>query len=245
MPWFKVDDGFHGHPKVVELTLEAVGAWALAGSWCAAYLTDGEIGIRSLQRLGGGKEQAVELVNSGLWLESEPGLYQFKDWDDYQPLKETVEAEREAARDRMQKVRAKKKGTGSEDVQPNVQANNTGTFGGSSEEVRVTPSHPIPSHPLTTCPPADAADEFDQWYARYPKKEAKENARKAFTKARKSASLEVLLEGLERYAVSVKGKERQFIALPGSWLNAGRWQDEIPTTTKPAASSPWNQEFYK
>lgn len=150
MPWFKVDDGFHGHPKVVELSLEAVGAWTLAGSWCASYLTDGEIGLRSLQRLGGSKEQAQELIQAGLWLESEPNLYQFKDWEDYQPLKETVEAEREAARDRMQKVRAKKKGTtpeGSEDVQANVQPNNTGTFGGSSEEVRVTPSRPIPSHP--------------------------------------------------------------------------------------------------
>lgn len=147
MPWFKVDDGFHGHPKVVELSLEAVGAWTLAGSWCASYLTDGEIGLRSLQRLGGGKEQAVELVEAGLWLEPAPGTYQFKDWEDYQPLKESVEAEREAARDRMQKVRAKKKGTvpeGSEDVQ----ANNTGTFGRSSEEVRVTPSHPIPSQPI-------------------------------------------------------------------------------------------------
>ena len=49
-------------------------------------------------------------------------------------------------------------------------------------------------------------DEFDQWYARYPKKEAKENARKAFAKARKTALLQELLEGLERYNKSVRAK---------------------------------------
>jgi len=74
-------------------------------------------------------------------------------------------------------------------------------------------------------------DEFDQWYSRYPKKEAKEAARKAFTKARKTVDLKALLEGVERYAASVKDKDRQFVALPATWLNAGRWADEIPVET--------------
>lgn len=69
-------------------------------------------------------------------------------------------------------------------------------------------------------------DEFDQWYSKYPKKEAKESARKAFDKARKRASLDELIAGLERYIRSVQGKDRQFIALPATWLNAGRWMDE-------------------
>lgn len=88
-------------------------------------------------------------------------------------------------------------------------------------------------------------DEFAQWYAKYPRKEAKEAGRKAFLKARKSASLQELLDGLDRYVVATKDEKRNFIALPASWLNAGRWEDEIPTEGKPAASSPWNKEFYK
>lgn len=153
MPWFKVDDGFHGHPKVVELSLQAVGLWTLAGTWCAGYLTDGEINLRSIRRLGGDEGQAAELVDAGLWVDGEPGTYHFKDWADYQPLKADVEAERESARERMKNVRAKKKrvqpntGDGSEDVRPN----NPRTFGRSSEEVRVTPtqsqSHPDPTPP--------------------------------------------------------------------------------------------------
>lgn len=71
-------------------------------------------------------------------------------------------------------------------------------------------------------------DEFDQWYSLYPKKEAKDAARKAFAKARKSVDMETLIASLKRYTASVQGKDRQFIALPATWLNAGRWEDEAP-----------------
>lgn len=74
-------------------------------------------------------------------------------------------------------------------------------------------------------------DEFDQWYSRYPKKEAKEAARKAFAKARKSVDLKTLIDGADRYVAATKDKDRQFLALPATWLNAGRWADEIPQET--------------
>lgn len=149
MPWFKVDDGFHGHPKVVELSLEAVGVWTLAGSWCASYLTDGEINLKSIRRMGGAPEHATELIDAGLWIDQGSDTYQFKDWAEYQPLKEHVEAERAASRERMQRVRSKKKGTATPDGSEDVRPNNTRTFTRSSEDVRVTPtqSHPIPTPP--------------------------------------------------------------------------------------------------
>lgn len=75
-----------------------------------------------------------------------------------------------------------------------------------------------------TCPATQ--DEFDQWYSGYPKKEAKEAARRAFVKARRSTSLDELIAGRDRYVVSMQGKDRQYIALPATWLNAGRWADE-------------------
>ena len=130
MPWFKVDDGFHGHPKVVELSLAAVGIWSLAGSWCAKYLTDGLIGLRAIERMGGNEALAHELVAHGLWLQVAEGFV-FKDWAEYQPLKVAVEAERTAARDRMASVRAQKKG---------VQPNTSRTQAERSPEVRIAPS---------------------------------------------------------------------------------------------------------
>lgn len=150
MPWFKVDDGFHGHPKVVELSLEAVGLWTLTGSWCAKYLTDGFVPDKTVTRLGGNHDAAAELVMSNLWGRATGG-YEFKDWADYQPLKEDVEAERLAAQERMKKVRAAKKG-----VRPNIDRTDaerspeqTANFARSSEEVRVAPSQSHPS-PIPT-----------------------------------------------------------------------------------------------
>lgn len=140
MPWFKVDDAFHGHPKVMELSPAAVGIWTLAGSWCANYLTDGEIKLPIVRRLGGTEEMIRELVEADLWIDMD-GTYQFKDWAEYQPLKEEVMAERNAARERMKAVRAKKKGVDRSPEQPeNVQPNDAGTFERTSPDVRVTPS---------------------------------------------------------------------------------------------------------
>lgn len=160
MPWFKVDDGFHGHPKVVELGVAAVGLWTLAGSWCAKYLTDGFVPDKTVTRLGGDHEQAAELVASGLWERADDGGYWFRDWADYQPLKVDVEAERAAAQERMRAVRAKKKG-----VRPNEQRTDDeradeppANDSRSSEEVRSTPSqslsHPSPIPPTPKGVPA-------------------------------------------------------------------------------------------
>ena len=143
MAWFKVDDGFHSHPKVLDLSPSSIGIWALMGSWSAGYLTDGCVRANIIERFGGTSQNIAELVDSGLWIDNGDGTYQFKDWDEYQPKKVDIEAEREAARERMRLVRARKKGvTKGVDSSENVRANNSR----SSEEVRVTPSqsHPIP-----------------------------------------------------------------------------------------------------
>ncbi|MEB4614028.1 hypothetical protein, partial [Leucobacter sp. M11] len=136
MPWFKIDDGFHGHPKVLSLTPADVGVWTLAGTWCANYLTDGVISVPAVLRLGGTQENCDALVAAGLWLVNPEG-YEFKDWEDYQPMKADVEAEREASRERMRKVRAKRKGTTPE-RSPEQPANVRPNFGDGSEEVRLT-----------------------------------------------------------------------------------------------------------
>lgn len=153
MPWFKIDDGFHGHPKVVELTLGAVGLWTLAGSWCAKYLTDGFVPTKTVIRLGGSIDEALELEHAGLWYSADGG-HQFKDWADYQPLKADVEAERFAAQERMRKVRAAKKG-----VRPNTAGTSIEpplNVGRSSEEVPVAPSQ-SQSHPSPFPSPGESA----------------------------------------------------------------------------------------
>ena len=115
MTWFKVDDGFYDHPKVIDLPLAAVGLWALAGAYCARHLTDGVITDRQIRAIGGTRKQAAALVAAGLWSadDAPPSArrYAFNDWADFQPARADVEAKREEARERMAAARARKRKT--------------------------------------------------------------------------------------------------------------------------------------
>jgi hypothetical protein len=106
--WFKMDDAFHSHPKARRAGLQAIGLWSVSGSYCANYLTNGFVDVPFVKTWPSGIKLATKLVEAGLWLPTErdgqPG-WQFHDWDKYQPTKEQVEIEREAARNRKAKSR--------------------------------------------------------------------------------------------------------------------------------------------
>ena len=81
-------------------------------------------------------------------------------------------------------------------------------------------------------------DEFEKWWEAVPLKVGKggaRGARGAYTAARRKVDAETLLAGIKVYAKSVKGKERQWIAHPKTWLNEERWLDE---TASKAVSQP-------
>lgn len=94
MTWFKVDDAAHSHRKMVEAGLPAAGLWMLAGSWSAQHLTDGHVPAAMVSRLGATAKDARRLVAVGLWDTVADG-YQFHDWEDYQPTRAEVLAQRE------------------------------------------------------------------------------------------------------------------------------------------------------
>lgn len=147
MPWFKVDDGFYDHPKVVDLPPEAAGLWVLAGSYCARHLTDGGVPRSRVARLGATESVAAELVAAGLWDETPEG-YQFHDWSEYQPLRASIVEERRRAQERMRAVRAKSK-----DVRPNEErtaAERSTERSENFERSSATPTRPIPSRPDQT-----------------------------------------------------------------------------------------------
>jgi hypothetical protein len=115
VPWFKVDDSLHAHAKVSKVTAEApaaLGLWLLAGSWCSANLTDGFVPDHKLPWLfPDAVELAPTLVAAGLWRRKRGG-YQFHDWHDYNPTSDAIKADRNAARERMRKLREERKVAG-------------------------------------------------------------------------------------------------------------------------------------
>lgn len=106
MAWFKVDDQLHSHPKARRAGLEAMGLWLVAGSHCMSYLTDGFVEEWFVLSWPNGAELAERLVGTGLWLRGDGG-WQFHDWGEFQPTREKVEAEREAASERKRRQRAR------------------------------------------------------------------------------------------------------------------------------------------
>ena len=108
MTWFKVDDSFWSHPKVLAVSSAAVGLWVRAGSYCAQHVTDGFLADSAGTLFGRDFDTlADELVEAGLWLKTDGG-YQFHEWTEYQPSKESVVQKRAADRQRKAKARGKR-----------------------------------------------------------------------------------------------------------------------------------------
>lgn len=108
MPWFKVDDTLHSHPKTRKAGLESIGLWSVAGSYSMAYKTDGFVPDWFVASWPKGRKLADLLVKACKWeigeKDGEAGWY-FHDWLDYQPSSDEIEADREAARDRQRRHR--------------------------------------------------------------------------------------------------------------------------------------------
>jgi hypothetical protein len=167
MTWFYIDDSFQQHPKVLAIPRReraaAVGLWTLAGTWCARHLTDGRVPADLPAEFGCTRRHATALVaavpapgRSGLWMVAEDG-WAFHNWALWQKTREQVEAEREAAKERMRNLRAARSG----DVRANTER--------TSPEVRNP--RPVPSRPsvvkvssrlsVADATPVDNGDDLD------------------------------------------------------------------------------------
>ena len=103
MAWFKVDDTLAMHTKVATAGNAAMGLWVRAGSWSMQQLTDGFVPTHMARTFGTATE-ARRLCDAGLWVEKDDG-YLFHEWDQRQPSRVQVEADREAARERQRRAR--------------------------------------------------------------------------------------------------------------------------------------------
>ena len=82
----------------------------------------------------------------------------------------------------------------------------------------------------------DDAGGFDEFWARYPRKIGKGAARKAYARAVKKASPDVVFEALGRQLPAMEAKEPAYRPHPATWLNQERWADEPESRPKDATS---------
>ena len=76
-------------------------------------------------------------------------------------------------------------------------------------------------------PNTSRASAFDAFWSAYPKKTGKEAAKKSFARAK--ADIGTMLSALEVQKQSEQWTKNngQFIPNPTTWLNQGRWEDEV------------------
>ena len=103
MPWFRLDDSFHSHPKVIAAGNEAIGLYVRCGTHAAEHLTDGFVS-KNVALSYGSDALAGTLVRAGLWHRARGG-WTIHDYLDYNPSREAVEKERKASADRQRRRR--------------------------------------------------------------------------------------------------------------------------------------------
>lgn len=109
MGWARMDDGYLGHPKILE-----AGPWAelldlRSIIWCAKYETDGLVTRSALQSIGRGipkvPARVLSLIEVGRWLVNDGGGWWVHDFLKYNPSKAEKETQREQGRERVRKHR--------------------------------------------------------------------------------------------------------------------------------------------
>lgn len=91
---------------------------------------------------------------------------------------------------------------------------------------------------------ARVESDFLDFYAAYPRHVGKDAARRAFVKAVKAGTPAAdIIEGARRYAAATAaaGTEIRYVAHPATWLNAGRWSDDMQDAA-PVELTPWEKK---
>jgi hypothetical protein len=72
---------------------------------------------------------------------------------------------------------------------------------------------------------------FARFWSVYPKRVAKDAARKAWDRRiNDGVDPEMMIRGAQRYAVERQGQDPKYTKHPATWINAGCWEDETPGT---------------
>jgi hypothetical protein len=103
MPWFRLEDSFHSHPKVLRAGNEAIGLYVRCGTYAAQHLTDGFI-PEHIALLYGDETLVETLVQTKLWRRTRGG-WRMPDFLDFNPSKEAVDKDRKGKAERQRRWR--------------------------------------------------------------------------------------------------------------------------------------------
>ncbi|TPF87426.1 hypothetical protein BW13_00815 [Bifidobacterium sp. UTCIF-37] len=262
----KLSNGLWLNDKVndlIERSPRAFAMWTLAISYCSDQLNDGIMSMRAWRRIGADDEDVLTLVAAGLVDRTDDGMYAIHDYLQHQNSRESVESEREAAKERMSRKRASKRSpeqneptTEQDETRSDeVRANTDRTATERSDEVRtkflglnqnqnqnqnqILPP-PTPSAEGATADGETDDEGFKRFEAAYPKHGNRARTLDAYAKALVDGAMPSQLEAAARaYAKACRdeNKPTRFIPQPANWLTNGQWRDHLPAPARPELPS--------
>ena len=72
---------------------------------------------------------------------------------------------------------------------------------------------------------------FDDFWHVYPRKIAKNAARRAYDSALKKVTADEILSAVKIFSANSRSTEKQYIPHPSTWLNGERWLDDVADET--------------
>jgi hypothetical protein len=104
--WAKLDDRFWIHPKVTAVGNAGAGIFGRMLSYCGCFLTNGLVPADAVTIIVGDDRAVLQRMHDlGMVEIRESGSVFIRDYLDYNPDRDKVEADKEAARERMRKRR--------------------------------------------------------------------------------------------------------------------------------------------
>ena len=232
---------YFDHPKIMSLSAEAIVAHLEMIVYSRKYGTDGAIPMRFAMRFA--SDVLNELANNDPEKPSitlnDDGSVTIHGYADMQETSDQIEERRQVRRAAGRtgaKARWQKDGKS--------HGKSHGKTHGKSNGKKMAETETETETYISTS--NDAL--FEDFWNAYPRKIAKKEAMKKFTKAVKDgADPNTIIAGAKTYATSVVGKEQKYVAHPTTWLNQGRWEDEAeapaPTMSDAEAAdrlrNPW------
>ena len=240
MGWGRIDDGFYDHPKVIGLSLEAIGMWTKCFSWAHRHQASspfpGHLPIGVPKSFGGNRTGRIvkELLTANLWDSEIGGDFSIHDYAQYLPKSETtlttaeLSEKRSNAGKRGAEARWNRQNMAAELLAP---AMAKPMANASEEHGKPMPPNPNPNLLSATDKSValltHAIIRFDDFWAEWPRKESKPAAMKAWDKAIRRAPAERIVAAAHEYSQNPYRPDKQFIPHPATWLNNDRWADDL------------------
>lgn len=244
----QLDTAWPDNVKIIRVGLEGAGLHAIAMCIAKRTETDGVLHRAQLHRVGADDELIDLLIDEGLFDPVEYGSrvnedpnqavsFRVHDWHDRNPSQGAIAANRSAKAEAAKRGNHKRWGHQGkfEDCpvchadKPSVLASDRTSDTGAIADAKRVRSPESESESETKSDSSTRIDaSFDAWWKQYPRKRGKQAAVKAYKKALKQTDAQTLLDAVAAW-IRVEWRDRPLdkIPHPATWLNEGRWEDDL------------------